>query len=152
MMRPWLAAIGAGRWQLSGIKAARKRAFQSWHSTPTAMHQGFRWPIAGPWSTSEVRGGQQSASAKEKIRPSGAIAFSNEAGVLAAAALRDAFDLVGPRSEVAHYLTDKHMQRKLWSNARLPCPKWVCVETASEANEAIRGMGGRIILSRRLGG
>jgi biotin carboxylase len=62
-----------------------------------------------------------------------------------AAALREAYNLVGPRQNVVIRLTDKREQRFRWSEASLPCPRWHCINSVEQAEQAIKTMEGTII-------
>jgi biotin carboxylase len=79
------------------------------------------------------------------IHPAGAIAFCNEAGMLTAAALREHFGLPGAGLEVVRALTDKGVQRRLWSKAGLPCPLWFVVDSIDEVPQVIESIQGASI-------
>jgi biotin carboxylase len=144
-MQPWLVAVGAGRWQLSGIMAAQRDGISVMALDADPNAPGFL--LADRRAVVDIRNPDAVLECvrREDIRPSGAIAFATEAGMLAAAALREVYDLTGPRSEVALCLTNKHMQRRRWTDAGLPCPKWVCIETSAAAEQAIKAMDGAVI-------
>jgi biotin carboxylase len=75
------------------------------------------------------------------IRPDGAAAFVSDAGMSAAAALRETFELPGPGRALAARLTNKCLQRQSWTDAALPCPKWRCPSSEDEARTAVDEMG-----------
>jgi biotin carboxylase len=63
----------------------------------------------------------------------------------AAAAIRERFDLPGARLEVVESLTNKGRQRRSWTAAELPCPKWFLAKSAGEVPAALAAIDGTSI-------
>ncbi len=131
----WLIAVGGGRWQLPGIQAARTAGLRVLVLDGDASAQGFA--IGDASVVVDIR---QPAAVVEAVKqwgalPAGAISFCNEAGMLASAALREHFSLPGPRTDVVRRLIDKGLQRRAWTDAGLPCPRWAVVTEASAVEE-----------------
>lgn len=141
----WLIAVGAGRWQVPGIQAARTAGLKvlAVDGDPKAL--GFA--DADQSLAVDIRDAAQVIAATEQtgIRPAGAIAFCNEAGMLTTAALREHFDLPCAGTEVTQALTNKGVQRAQWTQAGLPCPPWFVVHSASEVPAVLAQIHGTSI-------
>jgi len=144
-MANWLVAVGAGRWQMSGIRAAqaeriRVLAIDGSKDAPglAAADRSAVADIADPEAVLK-------ATLESGIRPAGAISFISDAGMMAAAALRETFGLCGPDPDVSLHLTNKCRQRRAWTDAGLPCPQWRCVTEEAQANAAVAEIGGVVI-------
>lgn len=141
----WLIAVGAGRWQVPGIQAARTAGLKvlAVDGDPEAL--GFE--DADQSLAVDIRDAAQVIAATEQtgVRPAGAIAFCNEAGMLTTAALREHFDLPCAGTEVTQALTNKGVQRAQWTKAGLPCPPWFVVHAASEVPAVLAQIHGTSI-------
>lgn len=142
----WLVAVGAGRWQIPGIQAAKHAGLKVLAVDGLATAPGLE--VADRFEIADIRDPQATIEAVSRagIRPSGAIAFCNEAGMLTTAALREYFNLPGARTETVEALTRKDVQRKLWTEAGLPCPQWFVVETLEQAVDALKTIGVKAIV------
>ena len=144
-MGQWLVAVGAGRWQLSAIRAAQAEGIQV--LAVDADRDALGFSVADRSKIVDIRNPN---AVLECIRstgiiPSGAAAFVTDAGMSSAAALREEYNLVGPRLKLVTRLTNKREQRLRWSKAGLPCPRWHCVNSAEQAEQVIKTMEGAII-------
>lgn len=142
----WLVSVGAGRWQTSGILAARKAGLRVFAVDGDAAACGFS--IADNSALVDIRDPVAVIDIirKSEIKPSGAIAFVTEAGMRTAALIRQEFRLPGPGLSLTMKLSDKRHQRKTWSDAGLPCPRWFGADSPEEAAEAIRDIQGTCII------
>ncbi len=142
----WLVAVGAGRWQVTGIKAAQAAGIHVLALDADRNALGFS--MADRCAVVDIRNPDAVLQCVDEqgIRPSGAIAFVTEAGMSSAARLREFYDLPGPRQELTRRLTDKSSQRRRWNEAGLPCPQWACARSETEAQVAIANMKGDIIV------
>lgn len=141
----WLVAVGAGRWQLPGIRAARAAGLKVLAVDANPEAPGFG---AADFSMAvDIRDAARVVSSLEQsgLRLSGAAAFCNEAGMLTAAAIREHFDLPGPRAAVVKALTNKGVQRARWTDAGLPCPVWRVVRLAEDVPDVLASINGRAI-------
>jgi biotin carboxylase len=143
---PWLVAVGAGRWQMSGIRAAQADGIRVLALDGRRDAAGLA--IADRFAVVDITDNRAVVDAvrASAVNPSGAIAFVTDAGMSAAAAVREAFDLPGPRSDLTELLTNKCLQRRVWTDAKLPCPDWACVATAAQAEAAITKLGDKFIV------
>lgn len=142
----WLVAVGAGRWQLSGIRAAMDLGIKVLALDGNADAPGLELADMG-LVVDIVDSSAVINSVKESgITPSGAIAFVNESGMRSAAALRDEFNMPGPSAEVIYRLTNKVAQRVAWQKAGLPCPRWSAATNLAAVTAAVRDIGGRVII------
>jgi len=141
----WLVAVGAGRWQLPGIRAARAAGLKvlavDGHDLAPGLAEADHHLVA------DIRDARlvTEAVTRSGIRPAGAIAFCNEAGMLATAALREHFDLPGARTAVTKAVTNKGLQRARWTDAGLPCPLWSVVRSEEEVPAALGRINGTAI-------
>lgn len=142
---PWLIAVGAGRWQVPGIRAARDSGLKVIAVDGDSTAPGFQ--DADRHIAVDIRDAQAVISAilDSGIRPAGAIAFCNEAGMLTTAALREHFALPCARDAVTRALTNKGVQRAQWTQAGLPCPLWFVVRTPWEVPGALTKISGTAI-------
>jgi len=145
MTDTWLISLGAGRWQIPGIQAARRAELSVLALDGDAHAPGLQ--EANRSMVVDIRDAQAVVSAIESsgIKPSGAISFCNEAGIVASATLREKFKLPGFGIEVAHALTNKGIQRKKWTEAGLPCPAWRVVHHAADVPGVLKEIGGTVI-------
>jgi len=141
----WLIAVGAGRWQVPGIRAARSAGLSVLAVDGDVAACGFK--EADRSVVVDIRDSAAVIRVVESsgIRPAGAIAFCNEAGMLTTAALREHFELPCARSEVTKALTNKGVQRALWTGAGLPCPLWFVVRSADDVPAALGKISGTAI-------
>jgi biotin carboxylase len=142
----WLVAIGAGRWQLSGIRAAQEDGNRVFAIDGDENAPGLR--IADRSAVVDISSVEAvvNAVSASGVKPSGSISFVSDAGMAAAAAVREKFDLPGPRKELVERLTNKCSQRKVWTAAGLPCPEWSCVRDEIQAVDGIGKLGQKLIL------
>jgi biotin carboxylase len=142
----WLVCIGAGRWQLSGIGAAKKAGLKVLALDGAADAPGFA--LADRHVVVNLRDPDAVLQSvrDQNIVPSGAVSFVTDAGMASAARIREEFGLVGPNRQVALRLTNKCVQREVWTRAGLPCPRWFRVTTRQEADAAAREIEGKAIL------
>lgn len=140
-----LIAIGAGRWQAPGIRAARETGLRVLALDGDPNAPGFS--AADESICVDIRNADAVlAVLRERgVRPAGAIAFCNEAGMLTTAAVREAFDLPCARSEVTKGVTNKGVQRQRWTAASLPCPQWFVIRTAEEVPAVLAKIGATAI-------
>jgi biotin carboxylase len=144
-MSEWLVVLGAGRWQISGIRAAKAAGLKVLAIDADANAPGLR--DADRSAIVDLRNPDLALTAVRNagITPAGAVAFVTEAGVRTAAALREAFNLPGIRPPVALLVTDKGHQRRVWSAKGLPCPRWFCVDNENAAAAAMTMLTGKTI-------
>ena len=142
----WLVAVCAGRWQWHGIDAARAAGLKVLALDGDAQAGGFAH--ADLAITVDVRDPAAVVAAVRAsgIVPAGAISFCSEAGMLAAAALREHFNLPGARADALVPLLRKDRQRALWTAAGVPCPAWQVARSAAEAEAARQHIGGTCIV------
>ncbi len=142
----WLVCVGAGRWQLSGIDAAKKAGLKVLALDGAVDAPGFA--LADRHVVVDIRdpGAVLQSIRDQDIVPSGAVSFVTDAGMASAACIREQFNLLGPGHQLALRLTNKCHQREVWTNAGLPCPRWFCASTRQEAEAAVKEIGGKAIL------
>ena len=141
----WLVAVGAGFFQLPGIRTAREAGMKVLAIDGNPNAPGLK--IADCAAVADIRSPEHviRAVADSGIFPSGAIAFVTEAGMESAGAIRDKFCLPGPSRELSVRLTSKHVQRHVWTSAGLPCPEWVEANSEALAELAVKNLGGVLI-------
>ena len=146
-LEKWLVAVGAGRWQLSGILAARRAGILvlalDGNTHAVGLKKANKKIVADIRDIDEV----VTAVGKTGLPIGGAISFANEAGMQAVGALRDHFSLPGPGLDVMTALTNKALQRKAWDASGLPNPRyWRVVKTVAEGLQAIHEAPGPVIV------
>ena len=135
---PWLASVGAGRWQLSGIRAARDNGISVLAMDGDPDAPGLA--VADSAMVVDIRDPKVVVDAvvASEIQIAGAISFAAEVGMRAVGALRDRFSLPGPRFKVMEQLTDKAKQRHAWEMADLENPRfWRIIEDLQQGYAAI---------------
>lgn len=141
MSSPWLVAIGAGKWQVHGIRSAqaagiRVLALDGDEEAP-GLSLADRAEIADISNPEEVI----SVLRKTGLTLSGVIAFCSEVGMASAAAVRSAFDLSGPGPKLTERLRNKGIQRREWSEKGSPTPMWRVVRGQAQAQVALAEIG-----------
>ena len=146
MTERWLIAIGAGRWQLSGIRAAQNDGIRVFAIDGDKNAPGLRF--ADHSAVTDIRDTEAVVRTVRDSgkKPSGAISFVSDVGMMAAAALREEFGLPGPRRKLVERLTNKCHQRRAWTDAGLPCPEWFCASSEAQAERKIGNLGDKFIL------
>lgn len=133
----WLLAVTAGRWQLHGIREARKAGLSVLAIDADSEADGLREADA---SLTMHLGDSEAvirAIRAMQLRICGAVSFASEAGMSLTARLREEFNLPGPRSEIYQRVTDKALQRELWTRHGVPGPKWQVFQNAEKAFAAV---------------
>lgn len=145
MRNHWLVAVGAGRWQLPGIQAARLAGLKVMAVDGNNRAKGFSQ--ANESLVVDIRDASAviNAIVGSGINPDGAIAFCNEAGMSTTAIIRERFGLPCAGIETTKALTNKGVQRARWAEAGLPGPKWRVVRSDSEVTAALAEIGGTVI-------
>ena len=141
----WLVAVGAGRWQVPGILAARRAGLKVMAVDGDKNALGFEH---ADWSlVVDIRDASAvlAAIAGTEIRPDGAIAFCNEAGMSTTAIVREHFSLPCAGLHTTMALTNKGIQRASWSKANVPGPQWRVVRSEAEVFPALKEIGGTVI-------
>ncbi len=141
----WLVSVGAGRFQLPGIRAAQDNGLRVLAIDGNLAALGFS--VADKSTVADIRSPDAVVKAVIDlgIKPAGAIAFVTEAGMRAAGQLRDEFSLYGPGLELSSRLSDKYLQRSVWRDTGLPCPEWYVARTEHDAKHAIEAINGTVI-------
>jgi len=146
MTELWLVAVTAGQWQRHSIQKARSIGLKVVAIDADPNAEGF---IDADYSLNlpldEV---ERVLDALEdmKVNLRGAVSFVSEVGVPLAAAIRDHFDLPGPRPVVCERLVNKYLQRRIWQQHGVPGPRVQLVETPESAIEAIHSFGFPLII------
>lgn len=141
----WLVAVGAGRWQVPGIQAARRAGLKVMAVDGDNQAQGFEHAHLSLVVDIRNACAVLAAIAETAIRPDGAIAFCNEAGMTTTARIREHFSMPCPGTEITLALTNKGIQRASWEKANVPGPKWRVVRSDSEVPAALEEIGGTVI-------
>jgi biotin carboxylase len=138
MTDSWLIAVGAGRWQMSGIGAAQAENIRVFAIDGSKDAPGLT--VAERFAVVDISDAAAVVRAvvESGISPLGAISFVSDAGMMAAAALREMFGLYGLDRNASLLLTNKCRQRRAWTDAGLPCPHWRCVTDEQRTEAALR--------------
>ena len=137
----WLVAIGAGTWQSHGIEVARAQGIRVLALDGDPAAPGLRAADLSYLVDIRDENAVIEAVRLSGIKASGAISLCSEAGMNAAAAVREAFDLAGPRADLTYALTNKARQRALWRHASVPGPHWHVAENLPEARRWLKEIG-----------
>lgn len=129
----WLVAVSAGRWQISGIRAALNSGLKVLALDGDHIAQGME--IATKSVVVDIKDPNAVLTAIESsgIRPVGVVSFVSEVGMKAAAAIRERYGLEGPDCNLTYALTNKVRQREIWEKAQVPGPCWRAFRTVPEA-------------------
>jgi biotin carboxylase len=131
---------------MSGIRAAREAGLKVLVLDGNANAEGIQFADLGISVNISDADTVLQAVIASGIKPSGAVSFVNEAGMLAAGIIRDHFGLPGASRSVSEKLTDKISQRKAWDKAGLPNPSWVAVERTEDLQTLKSRLSGKIIV------
>lgn len=145
-MAEWLVSVCAGQWQLEAIRIARRLGLEVLALDGDAAAPGLA--EADRAAVVDISDPEAVVDAVRRagVRPSGVVSVVAEAGQRSAAAVREAFQLPGATVETTRALTDKGVQRRLWSAAELPCPSWRLAQSADGVVEAVSELGGETIV------
>lgn len=137
----WLVSISAGRWQLSGIRAALTLGIHVFALDGDSSAPGLS--IATKSAVVDIKDPQAVLSVLKTsgIVPDGVVSFVSEIGMHAAAVVREYYDLSGSNRILTQALTNKVKQREIWDKADVPGPKWGAFTSVSEAEQLADNIG-----------
>lgn len=128
-----LVVLGAGRWQISGMQAAKKLGLSVLAIDIDKQAIGFSYSdyqlVVDPNDTIAIV--RYVKTLPEQ--PIGIVAFVTDAIQLAAAKLRELLHLSGPSVEIMRRMTDKTLQRQCWQDNNIPNPDWYVYDTVEQA-------------------
>ena len=136
--RPWLASIGAGRWQMAGIRSAQRAGINILAMDGDPAAPGLK--TANHSIVVDIRDPHLAidAAVASGITLAGAVSFAADVGLGAVGALREKFSLPGPGPSVLKLLTNKAAQRRVWQKAGLKNPVfWKTVEHVDQGLSVI---------------
>src|SRR3990167_2342162 len=130
--------LGGGRWQMSGIFAAKKLGLtvilvDSSESSPGVQYADHVL-IRKDFETAYIL--QYLSHLSLKIV--GIVAIVSDIGQMPAAKLRAALGLGGLQPEQVKAFVEKSKQRELWDLASLPNPRWQSFNNVNEATEYLQ--------------
>ncbi len=131
----WLIVVTAGQWQKHSIKQARRAGLNVFAVDEDPNSPGFI--EAKEYMCVDILDTDAIVSKLKalEISPAGVTTFTSEAGMVAAAKLRDKFDLEGIRANEVELFTDKGKQRAQWNVFGVPGPKWKVVKNSSDLRD-----------------
>ncbi len=139
--KPWLIALSAGRWQVSGIQAALDNGLRvlALDGDPNAV--GLI--IATKSMVVDIKDRQAVLAAIEQagVMPDGVVSFVSEVGMPAAAIVRERYGLTGSDIKLTHSLTNKVQQRIIWDEKKISGPKWRKFISVNEAIKYVQEIG-----------
>ena len=148
-MKQWLVHIGAGKWQTAAIKETRNRGLSILAVDGDENAEGFAYADATLHiNITDVEATLEGVTAffsEIDASPVGALCIASEAGQLAAGKIRDHYGLKGLSYEMAKRLTDKSIQRQLWSNSTFS-PEFIVVKSADETLSTFEELPDSIIV------
>lgn len=143
---PWLVAIPAGTWQLSGIKSAQALGFKvlGIDADPSAAGRD----VCDLFLACDIgdTAAQLERIQKEELPVSVVISFCSDAGILPAARLRAALGIPGTTVEVARNLTDKERQRKCYREGDVPSVRYDVFDDPAAAALLLLGQPSRVVV------
>lgn len=121
-MKGWFIAVTAGRWQLCGIKAAKRLGYKVVAIDSDINAPGFEY--ADEHICCGFENVQSIINYLSNKSIVGCLSICSDAGMLLAGKLIDHFNLSGPGLNVSKRLTDKGLQREAWQNAGIHNPNF----------------------------
>jgi biotin carboxylase len=142
----WLIAVTTGKWQIYGIKEAKAIGLKviGIDSDPEAeglneVDQKIVLPFENHQNIISVL-------RKLNLNYCGVVSFCSEAGMMLAGEIREGFNLPGPNKSLTLKLLEKGIQRKIWTEAGVPCPNWKIFHTAEDALNYIQNQSFPLII------
>jgi biotin carboxylase len=124
MSKPWVVHIGAGPWQSSAIKRTRDLGYRTLVVDGDPQAVGFKFGdrhiVTDIGCSAAVEQAVRRFFSEISEMPSAAVCTACEVGMLAAANLREVYNLPGTRSDLAKKLTNKGDQRRAWQALASP--------------------------------
>ena len=143
----WLVSVGAGRWQMAGIRSAQQAGIRVLALDGASHAPGLATADRSIVIDISKPDAVIDAIAASRVQIAGAISFAAEVGMRTVGALRERFSLPGPGREVCERLTDKTEQRRAWQEARLTNPRfWRPVLNLEQGIDAISDAAGPVIV------
>lgn len=134
-MKPRVLILGASRYYIKSIAAARELGFEVIATDRNPQAEGFAFADAGEAADISDVGATLAVARKYNVQ--GVIAV-NDFGVQTAAVVATELGLPGLDPEVARIATSKALMRQTWQKAGLPAVAFRVVKTLEEAQQAVR--------------
>jgi biotin carboxylase len=143
----WLIAVTAGRWQRHGIQEARSAGLKVLAIDGDPSAEGFldADKILENVDFDDHKKVIEAIKSLD-INIRGAVSFCSEAGMMLAAAIREALDLPGPRPDLCKKLLDKGFQREVWTKYNVPGPNWLVLSDIEQTLAAINNFSFPLII------
>lgn len=142
----WFVSITAGRWQASGILAAKKMGLKvigvDADKSAGALALCDHVIVADIFDVDLILRSLRDLG-KNYV---GAASFCSEAGMRTAACVREEFGLRGPTRELTERLVSKEKQRTCWAKENLPNPEWAVHRDFQNALEWCKKLSGELII------
>jgi len=126
--------LGASRYYIHSIIKAKEMGLKVLVIDKNPNAEGFKY--ADYHEVVDITDIENSIEVAKKYQIAGVVAL-NDFGVLTQSAIANELNLVGITPEVAKYVTNKALMRKIWQKKSVPSPKFRIVKTLEEAYEAI---------------
>ena len=125
MDEKYLIFLGGGKWQNHGIKTAQDLGVKTIVIDGDPKALGFEYADIALnidfYSRSEA---VLDWLKKNKIKVSGVLSYCNEKGMELAAIISEKYKTRGMDLNQSKIMTNKGVQRNIWSSNNIPCPKW----------------------------
>ena len=137
----WLVCIPVGKWQLSGIKKAKELGFKIYGMDGDPNAEGRN--LCDEFSAVDIKNSVKVLNLiiQKKYKISGVLSLVSEAGMIAAANIREEFGLFGPNKGTTIKLTDKIEQRRTWEQTNIPIPFWSEFSNQKQALHGVNKIG-----------
>jgi biotin carboxylase len=139
MNQKWIVSVTAGKWQISGIEAAKRYGLAVLGIDGDDQARGLSLCDYKIVVDIHDRDRLISSIKEAKITPSGVFSYCSEVGMLPAAWIREHFDLPGPKTDDTLKVLHKNIQRKIWQKSGVDDVRWCevtnerhCIEIANQ--------------------
>lgn len=147
-MKKVIVFVCAGTWQIQGIKNAKDLGYQVIALDGDKNASGFEF--ADKFFIVDIGNPQAVLNClkENNIKPDGAISYCSEVGMVSAAKIREVYNLKGPNVELSEKLTNKLIQRKIWTDSGVEKLKWLLLseENLGSLEEFTKSTGFPVIV------
>lgn len=127
-MKKNILFITGGRWQVPGVIRAKELGYETIVIDGSPHAEALK--IADHSACININNLSEIYGYLDQLHltPDGVISYCSEVGMLAAASVRDTFNLPGASLAITKKLVDKYEQRKIWKEENVENTKWLFLE------------------------
>lgn len=127
-MKQSILFITGGRWQVAGVMRAKELGYETIVLDGSPRAEALKFADYSACLNINNLSEIYAYLDKHNLVPNGVISYCSEVGMIAAASIRETFNLPGASLATTKKLIDKCEQRKIWHDKNIEAIKWLYLE------------------------